>query len=205
MIEISHLSLNFKNEIIFNDFSLIINKGEKIAFTGESGKGKTTFLNILAGFIPDYNGNISIFGQELNAENISEIRKNIAWLPQDISLSVKTVRELFFEPFEFVLNKNLKPSPEKVSQIFSEFELSEDLLNKKTNEISGGQKQRIILASCLLLKKPLLLVDEPTSALDEKIKHKITDYILNKKELTVIAATHDDYWIKSSDKVIELR
>ncbi len=205
MIEVSHLNLKFKNEIIFNDFSLIINKGEKVAFTGESGKGKTTFLNLLAGFIPDYTGKVSIFGQALNADNIVEIRKNIAWLPQDISLSVKTVRELFFEPFEFTLNKHLKPSPENVSQIFSEFDLPEELLDKKTNEISGGQKQRIILASCLLLKKPLLLADEPTSALDEKIKQKITDYILNQKDLTVIAATHDDYWIKSSDKVIELR
>jgi len=204
MIEISHLNLNFKNEIIFDNFSLLINKGEKVAVIGESGKGKTTFLNLLAGFIPDYSGNVSIFGHELNAENISEIRKHNAWLPQDISLSVKTVRELFFEPFEFTLNRDLKPSSESVSQIFSEFDLSENLLNKKTNEISGGQKQRIILASCLLLKKPLLLVDEPTSALDEKIKQKITDYILKQKKLTVIAATHDDYWIKSSDKVIEL-
>jgi len=205
MIEISHLNLKFKNETIFNDFSLTIKKGEKIAFTGESGKGKTTFLNLLAGFIPDYNGNVSIFEKNLNTDNIAEIRKNIAWLPQDISLSVKTVRELFFEPFEFALNKILKPSPENVSQIFSEFDLSEKLLDKKTNEISGGQKQRIILASCLLLKKPLLLADEPTSALDEKIKQKITDYILKQEDLTVIAATHDDYWIKSSDKVIELR
>lgn len=205
MTEISNLTLHFNNEIIFNNFSLKIQRGEKIALTGESGKGKSTLLNLLCGFIPDYDGTISVLGKKLNAENISDIRKNIAWLPQDTSLAVKTVNELFFEPFEFVLNKPLKPTKKEVTEIFSTFELSENLLTKKTNEISGGQKQRIILASCLLLKKPLLLADEPTSALDENIKKKVTDYILNKKDITVIAATHDKYWIKNSDRVIELK
>jgi len=204
MIEIKDLNIRFENEIIFKDFSLNLKKGEKLAVTGESGRGKSTFLNLLAGFIPDYKGSISIFGIELNHLTISEIRKKIAWLPQDTSLNIKTVKELFFAPFEFHLNKENRPSQKKISEIFKHFELSENLLQKKVKEISGGQKQRIILASCLLLKKPLLLIDEPTSALDEIIKKKVIDYILNKKDLTVIAATHDVYWIKNSYKVIEL-
>ncbi|MCF6183643.1 MAG: ATP-binding cassette domain-containing protein [Bacteroidales bacterium] len=204
MIEISKLNINFKDEIIFSNFSLLIKKGEKVAITGKSGKGKTTLLNLLAGFVPDYKGVVSIFGKSLNAENISEIRKNIAWLPQDTSLAVKTVEELFYAPFEFEINKKNKPGKNEIAEIFKEFELSESLLDKKINEISGGQKQRIMLASCFLLKKSLLLIDEPTSALDEKVKRKITDYILNRKNLTVVAATHDEYWIKKSDKFVEL-
>ncbi len=204
MTEISHLTLSFKNEKIFDDFSLLIKKGEKIALSGESGKGKTTLLNLIAGFFPNYRGKITVFGKELNSANISEIRKTIAWLPQDTSIAVKTVKELFFSPFNFALNKNNKPSSNELSTIFSEFALDENLLTKKTNEISGGQKQRILLASCLLLKKPLLLLDEPTSALDEKIKKKITDYILKQEDLTVIAATHDDYWKNKSDKIVVL-
>ncbi len=204
MIEISKLNINFKDEIIFNDFSLLIKKGEKVAITGKSGKGKTTLLNLLAGFVADYQGVVSVFGKKINAENISEIRKNIAWLPQDTSLAVKTVKELFYAPFEFEANKKNKPDKNKIAKIFKEFDLPEKLLDKKINEISGGQKQRIISASCILLKKPLLLIDEPTSALDEKVKIKITDYILNQKDITVIAATHDEYWMKKSDKIVEL-
>ncbi len=204
MIIINDLNVNFKDEIIFKNFSLKIKKGEKVAFTGESGKGKTTLLNLLAGFIPDYKGIVNIFGKSLNAENISEIRKDIAWLPQDTSLAVKTVKELFYAPFEFEANKKMKPGNNELTEIFNEFELSEKLLEKKINKISGGQKQRIMLASCFLLKKPLLLIDEPTSALDEKVKKKITDYILNQKNITVVAATHDDYWIKKSDKIVKL-
>jgi len=205
MIEISDITLNFKDEFVFKNFSVKINEHEKVALTGESGKGKTTLLNLICGFIPDFKGNIFVNGKHLSPENISEIRKNISWLPQDISLNLKTVRELVFEPFEFAINKKKKPSEKEISNIFSVFELSESLLDKKTNEISGGQKQRIILASCLLLKKPLLLLDEPTSALNEEIKRKITDYILSRKDLTVIAATHDEYWMKNSDRIIELK
>ncbi len=204
MVSINDLNISFKNEIIFKDFSLFVKKGEKIAVTGKSGKGKSTLLNLLAGFIPDFKGNISVLGIDLSASTISDIRKQMAWLPQETSLSLKTVNELFYAPFEFEQNKNNKPSKSEVSEIFNEFDLSENLLIKKIKEISGGQKQRIILASCLLLKKPLLLIDEPTSALDDHIKKKVTDYILNIQDLTVIAATHDAYWIKNSDKVISL-
>lgn len=97
------------------------------------------------------------------------------------------------------------PTKEQVTNIFDAFYLSEELLSKNVKEISGGQKQRVILASCMLLNKPLLLIDEPTSALDVAVKKKITDYILEQKELTVIAVTHDDYWIERSDNVIEIK
>ena len=79
------------------------------------------------------------------------------------------------------------------------------MLSKKVSEISGGQKQRIILASCMLLNKPILLIDEPTSALDNAVKEKVTDYILKKENLTVIAVTHDAYWIKNSDNVVHIK
>ncbi len=204
MIEISNLKIEFNNEIIYNNFSTSIKKREKVAVIGKSGKGKSTLLNLLAGFIPDFEGEVKINGEPLNYVNISEIRKQIAWLPQETALNFKSVNELFFAPFEFDLNKKLKPSDKEIKTIFDELELSINLLKKKTKEISGGQKQRVILASCLLLNKAILLIDEPTSALDDNIKKKVADYILSKKDLTVIAATHDDYWIGKSDRIIEL-
>lgn len=205
MIKIKDLQLSFKDQVIFKDFSLTLQKGEKLAITGESGIGKSTLLNLLTGFIPDFKGDVLVAGIRLNSENINKIREKIAWLPQEMGLSFNTVSELLFAPFEFEINKKNKPSKEEIVTLFDEFKLSESLLNKKLKEISGGQKQRILLISCLLQKKPLLLLDEPTSALDKKIKEQVANYIFKQKELTVIAVTHDEYWIEKSEKVIELR
>lgn len=202
MVNINNLNISFGNELIHKDFSLLVKKGEKLAITGESGKGKTTLLNLLAGFIPDYEGEISVDGIVLNAKSVYEIRSKIAWLPQNTSLNLGSVKELLLAPFEFAQNKDNRPTKEDIATIFYAFDLSDALLSKKVSEISGGQKQRIILASCLLLQKPLLLIDEPTSALDQAIKHKVANYILKNRALTVIAVTHDDYWIENSDKVI---
>ncbi len=204
MIHITNLSVKFEGKLIFKDFSYTINRGEKIALTGESGIGKSTLLNIIAGFIPQFEGSVEVCDIQQNESTVREIREKIAWLPQDTSLNSKTVSELLYTPFEFVLNKHLKPQKDDLNNLFSKFKLNEDLLSKKVKEISGGQKQRIILISCLLLKKPLLLLDEPTSALDESIKKIVTDHILSIKDQTVIASTHDEYWIKNSDKVIQL-
>lgn len=204
MIQIKNLNISFKQEQIFKDFSLQLAKGGKLAITGESGKGKSTLLNLLAGFISDFKGEVIIDNKLLSTDNIDEIRKSIAWLPQDISFKISTVNELLFVPFDFAQNKKLRPSMDKVKEILETFGLPQDILKKKVKEISGGQKQRIILASLLLMDKALILLDEPTSALDKRIKKKVSDYILSQKHLTVIAATHDQEWVNQSDQILHL-
>ena len=204
MIQIKDLGVRFNEESIFQNFSLSINPGEKLAITGESGKGKSTLLNVLAGFIPDFQGSIIINGKELHSDTLHEIRSTTAWLPQETNLNLPTMRELFFTPFAFTSNKKQQPTPKQVSEILEAFDLEGSILDKNTKEVSGGQKQRVLLASCILLKKPILLLDEPTSALDEKTKVKVTDYVLSQKAITILAVTHDDYWGSQSDRVLEL-
>ncbi len=204
MIHISDLQIRFKDETVFKNFDLQIKPGENIAISGESGKGKSTLLHLLAGFIPDFSGNVMINTLELCPENIQEIRRQVAWLPQETFLKMPTVKELFFAPFYFTHNKKQKPNSKQYKELFNRFNLPKDILNKKSKEISGGQKQRLLLAACLLLDKPILLLDEPTSALDQKIKQTITDYVLEHKNMTILSATHDAYWINQSDRIIHL-
>jgi putative ABC transport system ATP-binding protein len=203
MITISNLYLQFQKELIFKDFSLKVSKGERLSIVGDSGKGKSTLLHLLLGFVPDFKGDVNISTLQLNAKNIKNIRKQIAWLPQEIALNFQTVEQLFMAPFDLEINKKHLPIQKEIATIFRAFDLSEDLLKKKTKEISGGQKQRILLASIFLTKKPIILLDEPTSALDTAVKKKITDYVMAQNR-TIITATHDDYWIEKSDRIIHL-
>jgi len=181
MITISNLYLQFQKELIFKDFSLKVSKGERLSIVGDSGKGKSTLLHLLLGFVPDFKGDVNISTLQLNAKNIKNIRKQIAWLPQEIALNFQTVEQLFMAPFDLEINKKHLPIQKEIATIFRAFDLSEDLLKKKTKEISGGQKQRILLASIFLTKKPIILLDEPTSALDTAVKKKITDYVRQNK------------------------
>lgn len=205
MVNINNLNISFGNEVVHKNFSLSVKRGHKLAITGESGRGKTTLLNVLGGFITHYEGDVSVDGIVLSSKTVYEIRSKMAWLPQDTSLNIGSVEELLLAPFGFLQNKENKPTKEAIADIFRAFDLSEELLSKKVSESSGGQKQRVILASCMLLNKPLLLIDEPTSALDNAVKEKVANYILKQDDITVIAVTHDHYWIENSDTVLHIK
>lgn len=200
---VDNLSVSFGKEKILENFSFKLKEGQKLALTGNSGSGKTSVLNILAGFIPDFTGNIDICGKKLTANSISEIRKNIAWVPQETNLQYDSVRKLILAPFEFINNKNILPSENEILKILSDFLLEKEILNKSTFDISGGQKQRVMLAGAVLLNKPLLLLDEPSSALDDDSKRAVIERILSQNN-TIICSTHDKLWIDKSDIVINL-
>lgn len=198
------VSLQFGALQILNNLSFSVKKGEKVALLGQSGSGKSSILNILLGFLPKFSGNITVFDENLNAENINSIRKKLAWLPQELTPEFDSVEAMFQASFHFSANRDLQYSEAKVLELFEVFDLPKDNLKKAFAELSGGQKQRILLISCLLFPNKLLLLDEPTSALDEKTKQKVADWIFAQNDLTIIAATHDENWIRKSDKVIEL-
>jgi ABC-type bacteriocin/lantibiotic exporter with double-glycine peptidase domain len=179
--------------------------GQKVAIIGESGKGKSTVLNVLAGFTPFNSGEVQLFEFPLNPTNISVIRSKMSWLPQETALQFDSVKEMIYAPFDFQSNSKNKPNHSQIEAVFSALNLPIDILEKSPATISGGQRQRVLLTSSLLLKKPLLITDEPTSALDESNRKRITDYIMSQSDLTVIASTHDAYWIEKSDVIIDLK
>ena len=204
IIQVKNIRIAYGSQVIIENLSFEVQQGQKVAITGESGKGKSTLLHSLAGFTPHQKGEIVLFDKALNEDNIGFIRQQMSWVPQETALHFDTVREMIDAPFEFSANEESKPTEKQIQDVFENLALPIELLDKTPNKISGGQRQRILLASSLLLKKPLLITDEPTSALDEVNRQKITDYVLSQKGLTVVASTHDNYWIDKSDKVIAL-
>ncbi|MDX9941976.1 MAG: ATP-binding cassette domain-containing protein [Bacteroidales bacterium] len=204
MIIISDLTLAFDKRVLVSALSLEVARGEKLTFKGPSGSGKTSILGALMGFTPLTRGSITIDGLVLDGRNIRAIRRKLAWVPQELAFDLPLARDMVLFPFSFKANKENRPSKEDIEELLAALNLNPALLDQPLKQISGGEKQRLSLASGLLQKKPILILDEPTSALDRDTRKKVTDLILGRPDTTVVAASHDDYWIEASEKIIDL-
>lgn len=167
---------------------------------GESGSGKSTILTLLLGFNKPDAGAISLADSDLN---IQSLRRQTAWLPQDLNLGTGQVSEVIARPFEFMANKSTKKNLQQQTKILHLLGLGPETLDKQFRDLSTGQRQRVGLAICHLLNKPLLLLDEPTSALDHASKQKAADLLLVGNR-TIISTSHDPFWVNKADKVIEI-
>lgn len=204
MVIFDNVSVNYQHEKVLMDFSMEIAAGEKIALSGISGSGKSTILNTIMGFtIPDA-GRVSINNMPTDAQHIQQIRRLTAWLPQELTFDIKWCKTLVLFPFTFKHNKSLTPTDSELYETLEQLLLDPSILEKQTDEISGGQKQRLMLASILLLKKPILLLDEPTSALDAASTLALAKYVNSMKSSTVISASHDPLWNQEMQRIINL-
>jgi ABC-type multidrug transport system ATPase subunit len=204
MIQVKNLTVKFDGKVLYKNFSMEVNQGEKVSLAGESGTGKTTFINILLGFLPFQEGEIYVFDKKLNADNIHLIRSNIAYVPQELRVSLNSVSEMLYTPFQFKRNKDLYPSKQKLLSVLNALNLKDEILDKDLDEISGGQKQRLAIASALMLEKPLLIMDEPTSALDSNTIEKVAAQVLKNNQNTVLSTSHNPIWTNLSDKIYNL-
>lgn len=202
MISFNNCSFIYKDKLLINNLSFNINRGDKYVLYGPSGSGKSTIINAILGFERPNNGDIIVDSRQCNNDNFAYIRSITSYLPQDISLPYTTVKELIYSPFEFKINKHNTPTNQEIFYYFKQLGLNENLLNANINEISGGEKQRILLATTILLKKPILLLDEPTSALDAKSILMTIDTLKSLSETTMLAISHDEMFTNSFDNKI---
>jgi ABC-type multidrug transport system ATPase subunit len=204
MIHIENLSVGFDDTAIIKGFDASIEKGKHVVFTGGSGVGKTTLLNVLLGFLPCQEGRVIINNMPVNKENIDAIREETAYIPQEIQPPYNLMRDVFFEPFTFKRNRKFRPDEKEVERIMNNLALPEKILDKEINEISGGQKQRILLASAFLLKKPVILLDEPTTGLDENNIERVAEWLNAQQNITILSTSHHRKWIAHADKSYNL-
>lgn len=206
MLKIEDASIAYGGVEIFSGLDVRINQGEIVCISGESGSGKTSLINAILGFVPLKRGEIVVDGLVLSEYTIEEIRKKIAWIPQELALPCEWVSEMVKLPFELKSNRGVEFSKEKLFEAFREMNLEEKLYNKRVSEISGGQRQRIMIAVAALLKKPILIVDEPTSALDSASGEKVLNFLVSMAQqgTTVLAVSHDRTFKLGSNKVIYL-
>ena len=192
MLHINNACIAFGTEVLFSGFEMKLEKGETACIVGQSGCGKTSLLNAVMGFVPLYEGTIKVGGTLLDKSTIDLVRRQIAWIPQELALPFEWVKEMVSLPFELKVNRSVPFSEERLFMCFDELGLEHELYFKRVNEVSGGQRQRIMLAVAALLNKPLIVIDEPTSALDTGSTDKVLAFFRRQAEkgAAVLAVCH---------------
>ena len=197
LIEIEHLTKGFEKNIVLDDISLHVDRGENFVVFGQSGTGKSVLLKCIIGLMKPETGTILINNTNVidaSKKELNKIRKNIGFLFQGAALyDSMTVRE----NLEFPLKKNFHFSQneidEKVKTALEHVSL-EEAIDKVPSELSGGMKKRIGLARSIITEPELMLYDEPTTGLDPITSKEISELILtlqNRLNMTSIVVTHD--------------
>ena len=206
MLHINNACIAFGTEVLFSGFEMKLEKGETACIVGQSGCGKTSLLNAVMGFVPLYEGTIKVGGTLLDKSTIDLVRRQIAWIPQELALPFEWVKEMVSLPFELKVNRSVPFSEERLFMCFDELGLEHELYFKRVNEVSGGQRQRIMLAVAALLNKPLIVIDEPPSALDTGSTDKVLAFFRRQAEkgAAVLAVSHDKDFASGCHYLIEL-
>lgn len=197
------VSISIHDENLLNHINLQVNQGEKIAIVGENGSGKSIFAKTLLGLY-NYTGNIYLDNININRINKSNIREQIAYVPEEPFIFSGTIREniCFGKEIE---NKDLEEIVEKVS-LKEEIESLENKYNSYVGErgitLSGGQKQRLALARAIQSDKPILLLDEAINKLDETTKKEVFENVILNSTQTVLFITHDFSLLDNMDRVV---
>ena len=191
ILKIKNLTFKDKDNIILEDISLAIKKGECISIVGESGSGKSTILKLCADLISPSHGNIEYKNKDYSAYDSIKLRRSISYCTQTPYLFGKDVYENLCFPFKI---RNQEVNNDRIDELLTAFSLDKSYLEKDINLLSGGEKQRIALIRNLMFIPEILLLDEVTSALDSSNTIIVEKYIkhINKEGVTVIWVTHDE-------------
>lgn len=204
-----------KDAPTLKSFSLEIKQGERVALVGQSGSGKTTLVNLIARFLEPSEGRILIDGQDISKVSHRSLRRQMAFVTQDVVLFDSTLKDNLTYGLGNVTECDIQKALEVASLTELVQALPEGLetrVGEGGNMLSGGQKQRVSIARAFLKNAPILIMDEATSALDSKTEQQVVKAMNRLREgRTCITVAHrlgsvmeaNRVFVMSAGKVIE--
>ncbi len=194
MVEYRDVTVTRGNTPILDRVSLLLGRGERIAFLGRSGAGKTTALKLVNGLITPSSGEILVDGTRIAEHDLPALRRRIGYVMQQPALfphrtvleNVATVPRLLSWPEERIRTES--------ERLLEQLELPVETFGARhPRMLSGGQQQRVAIARALIASPEILLCDEPFSALDPLIRAELQTLLRNATlaHTTLIFVTHD--------------
>jgi ATP-binding cassette, subfamily B, bacterial len=204
-----HVSFSYHKEVpVIRDFTLKINKGQRVGICGPTGGGKSTIVSLIDRFYEPVSGRILIDGTDISDFTVDGLRSQIGFVLQDTALFYGSVKEniAYGKPDatqeEIIEAAKLANAHEFISKMPHGYDT---LVGEHGVTLSGGQRQRIGIARALVRNAPILILDEPTSSLDTESEKLVMDALEKLMEgRTVIIIAHRLSTIRDVDKIIVL-
>lgn len=203
------ISFRYKDRPVLNNVSFDIKPGDLIGISGDSGKGKTTLINILLGFLQPDNGNICINRKRSSADARVHYRKRISYVKQQPFFINDTVlKNIILSEYDHFPNRTKEViGLTGVDKLVEKYPAGlDEMITENGKNISGGQRQRIMLARALYHDFDLLILDEPFSEMDSEseveILERLQGFIAQGKMILFI--THNKKSLEYCNKVITL-
>ena len=216
ILEVNNISFSYEDNLIFENISFSIKKGDVLCILGPNGTGKTTLIKCLNGLHDTDSGEILVNGENIKTLSFSQISKHIGYIPQS------HIPSFPFTVFDVVLMGrapylNLAQSPKAEDEKIAVKSLKTlgiyDLKDKEYTNLSGGERQLVFLARVLTQQPDILILDEPTRGIDVGAKYEIyciindlveagKSVIMISSELPEVLGMSDRIYVMNAGKIV---
>ena len=207
-ISVQHVKFNYGTKNVFQDLSVEIKINSLTTIIGESGAGKSTFIDLICGLAEPKSGDVFIDGIPLREINVWEWRRLIGYVSQETILLHDTILNNILVGAPELTEADAERALHQAGALKFVNNLPEGMhtiVGERGGLLSGGQRQRVAIARALAHQPKLLLLDEPTSALDTQSEQTICRTLQTlSKTHTIIAVSHQPALANASDRVITL-
>lgn len=207
--EIMAVNLNYyypnNNNLVLDNLNFTINSGETVAIVGSVGSGKSTLANAIPRLLDIPSGQLFLDGIDITNIKLTDLRKAIAYVPQDSFLFSTTIKNniAYSDPLGDIIDVEYAAKQAQIHPEIINFpQQYETLVGERGITLSGGQRQRSSLARALFADAPILILDDALSSVDNKTATQILENLKQEKDKTVIFITHQLSAVQNADRIL---